>query len=203
MEAIRKNWSNGKIKNILGREPDQRLRLTNTQKFDVAVEQGSYSTTQKQMELRQLLHFREMGIAISDGDILSAATIQNKDKIIERQQQQAEQQAQQEQQIAQQQEQQSANQKMLDFAKAQRDLAGARDLQASAAKKTVEIEEISSSAEQNRTQADLNLVKQLVELEDMDMRQLKESLELADLIKEKTQTAQNLGSQLIPIQQEA
>lgn len=204
IEAIRKNWSNGKIRNILGEEPSEKLRLTNTQKFDVAIEQGAYSTTQQQMELKQLLHFREMGIAsITDEDILQAATIQNKDKIIERARLQAQQeqqlQQQQQEQMAQQQQEQAANERMLNFAKAQLDMSSARDKQASAAEKTVKLGQIEAQADEQRTQAELNLVKQLIELEDMDLNQLRKSLELAELIKGPAGT-EPLG-EIVPIQQ--
>lgn len=196
LEAIRKNWSNGKIRNILGREPDARLRLTNTQKFDIAVEQGAYSTTQKQVELKQLLHFREIGIPVPDETIIRAASIQNKQNLIEDIAQQQKSQTQQQQAMIEQQQQDASNKRMLDFAKAQRDMAAARDLQASAANKTVKIDEIQSQAEENRTKAELNLVEQMIKLEDMELNQLKSSLQLAELIR---------GSQevkIIPAQEE-
>ena len=70
LQAIRKNFSKGKIKNILGHDPDERLFSSHSQKFAVAVEEGNYSTTQRQMELQQLIHFKELGMQIPDKSIL-------------------------------------------------------------------------------------------------------------------------------------
>lgn len=202
-EAIRKNWSNGKIEKILGKKPDAKLRLSDTQRFDIAVEQGVYSTTQQQMELRQLLYFREMGVqSITDADILNAATIQNKGEILERQKVQAQQEQQQQQQMLEQQEQQAANQRMLDFSKSKKDMASAKDLEASATEKTVNIEEIQASAEQKRTQAELNLVQQLIELENLDLKQIKESVEMINLIKQEHSEATGTLGEIIPMIQE-
>jgi hypothetical protein len=190
-EAIRKNWSNGKIQKILGRKPDPSMRLSSSQKFDVAVEQGAYSTTQQQMELKQLIYFRELGIqSITDQDILNAATIQNKGEILERQKLQDEQQQQQQEAMMMQQQEQQANQKMMDFAKAQKDMASMRNIQADTTQKISEIEETQASAEEKRTQSDLNIVKQMIELEDMDLRQLKDSIELASVIKQQQELDQ-------------
>lgn len=184
-EAIRKNWSNGKIEQILGKKPDKRLRLLNTQRFDVAIEQGSYSTTQRQMELKQLLYLREMGVqSITDTDILTAATIQNKGEILDRQKKADEQQAQQQEAMMQQQQAQQQQQMMIDFAKSKRDMAAAKDSEASAIQKLAQLEEIQASSEQKTTQAELNLVKQLIELEDLDLRQIKESIQLSNMIKD-------------------
>jgi hypothetical protein len=206
MEAIRKNWSNGKIRNILGRDPDPRLRLTNTQKFDIAVEQGVYSTTQKELELKQLLYFRSIGVNITDQELVSASSMQNKDKTLERMDQEAQAQQQQTQQMAQSQEEQASNQRMIDFAKAKKDMAGARDLEANTLKKFSEIDENEASAEEKRTQAELNLVKQLIELEDLDLKQFKESLLLAEYIKNmnatNSQQNQMQNQQNNPMQQE-
>lgn len=193
IEAIRKNWSNGKIRNILGREPADGFRLTNTQKFDVAVEQGVYSTTQKQMSLRQKLHFLELGMPIPMQSIIEDADIQNKDEMLQIMQQEAQAQKQMEQQQAQMQMEQTNQQRMLDWAKAQADMARATDLNASAAQKTVQIEEIQASAEKKETESDLNLVRMLMELEDIQRQQVRDSLELVELIKQNNQTVLDVG----------
>ena len=71
-----------KIRNILGHEADPRFWSSHSQKYAVAVEEGNYSTSQRQMELQQLLHFRELGIPIADKSIIRAAFITNKQQVI-------------------------------------------------------------------------------------------------------------------------
>jgi len=56
LQAIRKNFSKGKIASILGHEADPRFFTSHSLKYSIAVEEGNYTTTQRQMELQQLLH---------------------------------------------------------------------------------------------------------------------------------------------------
>lgn len=183
LEAIRKNFSKGKIKNILGHDPDERFFTSHSLKYSVSVEEGNYSTTQRQMELQQLLHFKELGMPISDKTILRAAFITNKSQVIEEMQEQTQQQQQQQQAQAQQQEKQQNSELMLKFAKAKSDLAKEKDLLASAQEKLAKINEIQSSAEHKKSESDLALLKMMIELEDMDLENIKNSLELAQAIK--------------------
>ena len=83
LAAIRKNFSRGKIRSILGHDPDERFFSSHTQKYAVAVEEGNYSTSQRQMELQQLIHFKELGIGIADKSILRAAFITNKRQVMQ------------------------------------------------------------------------------------------------------------------------
>ena len=104
LQAIRKNFSKGKIRSILGRDPDPRFFTSHSLKYDVAVEEGNYSTTQRQMELQQLLHFKEIGVPIANKSIVRAAFITNKKQVEEDMMQEMQQQQQQQQAQAQQQE---------------------------------------------------------------------------------------------------
>lgn len=183
-EAIRKNWARGKCEAILNEPLDPAYRMGNIHKYDIAVEQGAYSTTQQQMEFKQKVYLRELGIPIPDEELIKSATIQGKEDLIAAVQQQAQaQQQQQEAQMQMQQEEQNRK-RMLDFATAQDKMASARDKQAASAQKIVSMSEISARAERDQTESDLNLVRQMIELEDMDRRQIRESLELAEFIKQ-------------------
>src|SRR3990167_4836507 len=64
LQAIRKNFSKGKVRNIIGHEPDERFFSSHSLKYSVSVEEGNYSASQRQTELQQLLHFRELGMPI-------------------------------------------------------------------------------------------------------------------------------------------
>lgn len=179
LQAIRKNFSKGKIRNILGHDTDPRFWTSHSQKYSISVEEGNYSTTQRQMELQQLIQFRELGMPIPDKSILRAAFITNKRQIIEDMEQQQQQQMQQAQAQAQSQSQLDQAKVEGMMAKAQADMAKVEDLKASAMHKA--------------TQADLDTVKSMIELEDLDLQNFKNNLELAEYIK-----SVNKASQQIP-----
>lgn len=170
LQAIRKNFSKGKIRNILGHDADPRFWTSHSQKYAVAVEEGNYSTTQKQMELQQLLHFKELGMAIADKSIIRAAFITNKRQVIADMEEQQQAQQQQAQQQAQQQEKLDNAKVIQAFSKAKLDLA--------------KIDEIEASADHKKTQSEMDLVKSMLELETMDLDMIHRSFEIAMAIKQ-------------------
>lgn len=176
LQAIRKNFSKGKIRNILGHDADPRFFTSHSQKYSVAVEEGNYSTTQRQMELQQLLHFKQLGMAIADKSIVRAAFITNKREVIQDMEEQMQQQAQQQQQQMQQQAQVDQSKMMGEQAKAQLAQAKAREAMAN-------IDQIESKAHHENLTADLELVKMMVELEDMQFMQFKNAFEYAQAVK--------------------
>ncbi len=176
LQAIRKNFSKGKIRNILGHDADPRFFTSHSQKYSIAVEEGNYSTTQRQMELQQLLHFKELGMAVADKSILRAAFITNKRQVTEDMEEQNQQQQQQAQMQAQQQEK-------MDNAKIEALMSKARTDAAKEQETYAKIEDIHASAEHKNVQSDLDLVKMIVELEDMQFNQFKNAFEYAQAVK--------------------
>lgn len=183
LQAIRKNFSKGKIASILGHEPDPRFFSSHSQKYSIAVEEGSYSATQRQEELRQYLHFKEIGIPIANKTILRAAIITNKKQAMQDMEEEVQQQQQQQQAEAQQQEKVDNAKIMSSYAKAKSDLAREKDLMASSMERMAKIDDIEASAEHKKAEADLALVKEMITLEDMDLANFRASLEMAELIK--------------------
>jgi len=183
LQAIRKNFSKGKVRNILGHEADPRFWTSHAQKYAIAVEEGNYSSTQRQMELQQLLHFKQLGMAIPDKSILRAAFITNKRQVIA-DMEEANQQQQQQAQAESQQTEKMDNAKIMGmFAKAKADVAREQDLQASAAERMAKIQDLTADAEYKSSKADLEMVKTMIELEDMDLANFRSNLELAEYIK--------------------
>jgi hypothetical protein len=176
LQAIRKNFSKGKVRNILGHDADPRFFTSHSQKYSLAVEEGNYSTTQRQMELQQLIHFKELGMPIPDKSILRAAFITNKRQIIADMEEQMQQQAQQAQAEAQQQAQVDQSKIMASMAKARLDAAKERESYA-------KVQDLEASAVHKQTQADLETVKAMIELEDLDLANFRANLELAEYIK--------------------
>ena len=191
LQSIRKNFSKGKIRNILGYEPDPRFFTSHSQKYAIAVEEGNYSSSQRQMELQQLLHFKELGIAISDKSIIRSAFITNKKQVIaemEEQMQQQQQQAQQQAEAA----QKLDDAKIMDLmAKAQSNMAKVGDIQVQSQERIAKIDDLHASADHKRTQSELDMVKSLMELETMDLDMIARSLEIAMAIKTQNTAQEN------------
>jgi hypothetical protein len=189
LQAIRKNFSKGKVRNILGHDADPRFWTSHSLKYSIAVEEGNYSTTQRQMELQQLLHFKELGMNIADKSILRAAFITDKKQVIADMEEQQQQQQQQMQQQAQQQAQVDQSKIQATMAKARVDMARERDIMASTQERYAKIEDLHAGAVHKQTQADLEMIKAMIELEDMDLKNFKNNLELAQYIKSVNNTS--------------
>jgi hypothetical protein len=176
LQAIRKNFSKGKVRNIIGHEADPRFWTSHAQKYAVSVEEGNYSTSQRQMELQQLLHFREIGIPVADKSIIRAAFITNKQQVIgdmEEQQQAQSQQAQ----------QQAEAQQRIDDSKIAQAMSAAQLNMAKIGETQAKTQETYASAESKMTESDLGLVKMMMELEDMQLAQFKNSLDYVVAVK--------------------
>lgn len=188
LQAIRKNFSKGKIRNILGHEADPRFFTSHSQKYGITVEEGNYSATQRQAEVMQLLQWKELGINIADKSIIRAAIITNKKQLLADMEEQAQAQQQQAQQQAQKQAQIDQAKITETMAKAQLDIAKAQESHA-------KIEDINTNAEHNRVKSDLDLVKMIVELEDIQFNQFKNAFEYAQAVKlaRKTEEAANVA----------
>lgn len=176
LQAIRKNFSKGKVRNILGHDPDPRFWTAHALKYSIAVEEGNYSTSQRQMELQQLLHFKEIGMPIADKSILQAAFISNKAEVIQAMQEQAQAEQQQQQQETEVQREKDKAEIMAKMAKAQSDTASAHE-------KAAKVDELEADAHHKRMTADLDLVRMMIGLEDMDLANFRASFEMAQAIK--------------------
>lgn len=183
LQAIRKNFSRGKIASILGREPDPRFFTSHSLKYSVAVEEGNYSTSQRQMELQQLLHFREIGIPIANKSIVRAAFITNKKQVEADMMEEQQQQAQQAQAQAEQMAKKDQAAIMTQYSKSRVDLAREKDLMASAEERLSKMNDLQAKAEHERTESELNLVKMMIELETLDMNTFKNAWDMAQAIR--------------------
>ena len=99
------------------------------------------------------------------------------------------------QQQAQQAQAQAQQQQQVDQAKMMGELSKSKLNMASAQEKMANIENLHSKAEHERTQADLDLVKTIVELEDMQYNQFKNAFEYAQAIKEANRLESQLNQQ--------
>lgn len=82
-DSIRKNFTRAKVRSILGREPDPKFFSAMVDRYSMTVEEGAYSTTQRQMELQQYLHFKQIGMNVADKTIWRAAFLTNKKRAMQ------------------------------------------------------------------------------------------------------------------------
>jgi hypothetical protein len=184
VEIIQTNFTPGKIQKILQDQPSDFFYNKSFGKYDVAIEEGFNTTTQKQMEFAQLLQLKELGVPIPDSSLIEAATLQNKTKLIqamEQQQQQAQQMQQQQAQLAMQELQAKTN---LANARAEADRGlGIERISRVEENRALAVERV-AQAEKERDLALLNTVKALKEIETVDITQLEKLVTLANLIKQ-------------------
>lgn len=182
LKIVQNNFTPGKVERIIEQEPMPQFYNKAFGIYDAAVEEGVNTTTQKQREFAQLIEMRNMGIAIPDTVIIKAATIQNKKDLldeIEKQEQQAQQMREQEMQT------------QMQLTQAQTELAYAR----AAADKGLGAERISriseniefanerhAEAQKDIAMADLNMVRAMKEIEEVDLSQLERLIALSNAV---------------------
>lgn len=191
IEIIQNNFTPGKVKKILnGEEPARQFNDKVFGKYGCAVEEGLNTTTQKQMQFAQLLQLREAGVPVPDDVLLDAATIQDKNKLVEAVRRNNEQQQQMQQAQAQATVQEIQARTELAQARAEADRGlGAERLSRIEENKAL-AEERKAAAVKDDEQALLTFVKALKELEGMDIAHLESLIRASHAIKN---GQQNLG----------
>ena len=188
-QMIQKNWTYNKVRNVLGEDPTDEFDNKLFFKYGCKVIQSNLTESQQQLELAQLLNFREIGIPVPTSAILKASTIQNKDELEQQIMQTEQQQAQQQQQMAQLQMQQLQvdNETKLAYAESQKGLAAER-----VAKIRTDMaiaEDKIKRAHTEDTASLLNVIKAIKELDGMDLEHLRIKLELLQALQpEATET---------------
>jgi hypothetical protein len=201
MKVIQNNYTPGKIKNLLeGEEPAPLFYNKSFGKYHCMVELGYNTESQKQMQFAQLIQLKQLGVPIPDSSLIEAATIQNKDKII----QQMEQQQQQAQQI-----QQMQMQSTMQESQARTQLAQARTMadQGLGAERFSRIDENRALADERRAAAVkddqmalLNFAKAMKEIETIDITHLEKIISLQKMLKQYESAKENEISNPQPFQ---
>lgn len=196
LKIIQANFTPGKVKRIIHDEPQPQFYNKAFGVYDVVVEDGLNTSTQRQMQFAQALHLRETGVQISDSDLLKMATIQDKTDLMEsaaKREQQASEQA-----------QKQAELQMAEL-KANIALAEARTV----ADKGLGIERLSrveenkqlaveraSESEHNKAKMLLDVAKAIKELENIDIEQILKFVQMAKVLDERS--AQNVAGAEAP-----
>lgn len=197
MDLVQANFSPGKIKRIIGEEPAPQFYNQAFGKFDAVVEEGLNTSTQRQMQFKQLLGMRELGIPVPTNLLIESSTLQNKQQLVEA--------------IGQQEGQQAQMQQVQLEAALQKQAAETKDLEARAEanaglgferasrvqeNRALAIERLAES-EKDRELGALHKVKAMKELDSMDLDQLERLVRLSEVLKaiespEETQAKQSV-----------
>jgi len=184
MIKMMQNWSDGKIKRILNEDIAPSFRDTNLTKYDMSIQEGLLTDTQKQMYFRQLVDLRGLGAPVTGEMLAKAAPIQGKteytEQIAELEKQQAEA-AQRQQQIEQ---QVMVQQGQMSQAKAISDVALGKERFTRAIANMGLHEERNAESIQNRAQASLDRAKTMKELQSMDDDRLIKFMNIVKMMEE-------------------
>ena len=192
LDLVQTNFMPGKIQNILGKDteisPSFHSRLFG--KYNCVIEEGTNTTTQKQMQFAQLMELKKLGLEIPDSTLIEACTLQKKEELMQAIDQNAKQaqESQQMQMQVQMQELQARAQMAQSKSKADEGLAIER---------VSRVEENQSLAVERRAAAKkdeelavLNMVRALKEIEDIDINQIHRLVELSKILAAPTEAGQ-------------
>jgi hypothetical protein len=184
MDYVQSNFTPGKVQQILeGKEPADQFYNKAFGRYHVAIEEGLNTSTQRQMQLWQMVQLKaEAGVDFSPQDYIEASTLQNKKQLLDSLQKQQQQAEQQQQQISQMQMKEVESKIELNEAhsEAQRGWAVER---------TSRVEENASLSIERRAQAIrdqdqglLALVKAMKEIETHDIGHLTQLFTISDML---------------------
>lgn len=202
VEVIQKNFTPGKIKRILGQDPSAQFYNRAFQKYDCVVEEGVYSNTQKQMQFKQLLDLRSIGIPVPSSILLESATLQNKKQLIDAITQ--EEQAQKEAQMMALQSDQMVQQATIQSLKAKSfadEGLGAERIARIEENRAMSIEKI-AEAQKDRSMSVYNELKAAKELADMDITQLQKMIDIIATLQERTKQKEQENPEAMGLKKE-
>ena len=185
-EIIQKNYTLGKITNIIQEEPTNEFRDKSFQKYDSEVTNAPLTATTKQLAFKQKYQLWKDGLPIPIESLLEDLTIQDKDKMIAeiKKAQESQQKAQEQQMQLQLQNQQIVNESLQSKAMSDRSLGEERvaKIQSDHA---VNVERI-ARAHRERDQGTLDKVKAAAEIESMGVDNFHKVMELIHNIQSAT-----------------
>jgi hypothetical protein len=182
MKLMQKNFTPEKIQQMTKKEPTPEFYSGAFAKYDVVVEEGLLTDSQKQTQFVQLTALKSMGVNIPDSLIIKNSALQNRKELEEYLNQEAQKaaQVQQQHEQLQLQEIQVANNAITAKADSDKALAAERTNKISL-DAAINAERL-SRAEEDRTAGVLNLIKAVKELESIDIETLMKKVEILKLI---------------------
>lgn len=178
------DWSASKIMKITNMEPSEKYYDVESNKYDVAVQEGILTDTQRQVHFRQLVELKEMGVPVTGEMLAEAAPLQGKTEFIKQLSQLEQQQQQAAQQKAEVEQALVKSQTDMAQAKSISDVALAKERFTRAIANLGLEDERASKAIDDRASAALDRVKAIKELDSMDDDKIMKYLKLISLMEE-------------------
>lgn len=200
-------WTPEKVERILGRKPSEQFYNKDFIKYDISIQEGVLTDTQRQMHFRQLVDLKQLGAPVSGEMLAKAAPLQGKSSYLKELQQAEQQQAQsaQQQQALQMQvlQGQMENLKASSIEK----LAGAAERRSRTQSDLALATERISESEQNRAQAALDRSKTMVEVSKLNDERLMQVWKFVNFLEaqeigDREQISDKVGSQAATINQQ-
>ena len=185
IRLMQQNWTPGKVARIIQEEPSQQFYNRAFGKYDAVVEDGLNTSTQKQMQMQQLLQMRELGVPVPTNMLIENSTLQNKKELIDAISQQEEQQAKQAEQ--QQQVEIQVLQAQIEDLKAKamaNEGLGVERASRVQENRALAIERL-AEAEHDRSAGELDRAKAFKELSTIDLEHLEKALVIMKMLIEK------------------
>ncbi len=193
IDLIQNNFSPGKIQRIIAEKPSPQFYNKAFGKYDAVAEEGLNTTTQRQMQFKQLLGLREIGIPVPTDLLVRSSTLQNKEELVEAiaAEEQSQQQMQQTQMQLVMQEQKAKIKDLESRAEANTGL-GLERASRVVENRALAVERLAES-EKDREIGTLNKVKAMKELESMDIDQLERLFQMTEKLKDYKSPSEQLS----------
>ena len=162
------NWTPGKVERLLNEPPTEDFYKNDLGKYDIQIQEGLLTTTQKQQYFRQLVDLQQLGAPVTGEMLAKAAPIQGKSEYNEEIAALEKQQAKQAQEEKDLQERILLAQEEMSKAKSISDIALSKERFTRAVANMGLEDERASAAVENRADAVLKRAKAAKELESMD-----------------------------------
>lgn len=184
-------WSPEKVKRIINEDPTSQFYDKNFTKYDVSVTEGMLTDTQKQMYFRQLVDLRQLGAPVTGEMLAEAAPIQGKTEYIKQLAAAEKAQAEQAQKQAQLQQELIDSQRQAQQAKSISDIALSKERFTRAVANNSLSDERAAAAVEDRSDAALNRVKTIKELQALDDDRLFKYLSMIRAMEEYSKKEEN------------
>ena len=190
---IQKNYTLGKIRQMIEEEPTNEFRDKSFQKYDAVVTNAPLTATTRQLAYLQKYTLWKDGLPIPPDLLLSDLTIQDKDKLVEAIQAQQQQAQQQEQQMAQlqMQNQQIVNESLQSKAESDRSLAKEREMKGRL--EQMQIQTNYNESEHQKAATMLDKAKTAKEIESMGVSDFVQIFSLLQNMQNGQDKAENKG----------
>jgi hypothetical protein len=186
-DIVRHNWTPGKIERILGVKATPFFYKEELGEYDISIEDGVNTTSQKQAVYAQIRDLMDAGMQIPKKFILKYVTISDKQELIDAIEEEDKAAAQQQQAQMQVQMQQMQSQSMLAQAKTQESIGLAHERESRVPENLAMADERKANAVKDEEIALLNMVKALKEIDGIDLAHMQQAMALMGMIKQQEQ----------------